>query len=126
MCKSLETFGKQILSTTIGGRCTLSSDCIDMSCQSLRSFGLTPNIIVITQIHLFPCAKPPAISYKVTSPGIGTIIDGRFNKRRVLSGVVGNTPFEFTIGITKRPCGLSTKVNKQLSHIQYILLKIFQ
>ena len=119
MCESLQTLGKQMLSTSIGGTCTLSSDCIDMRCQFVRSFHPLPNVITITQIHLFPCAKPPAISYKVAGPGRGTIIDGIFNKHRILSGVVGNNSFEFTIGITQRPYGLSVKVNKQLSHMTY-------
>ena len=107
-----------MLSTSIGGRCTLSSDCIDMRCQIVRNLDPLPNAITIVQIHLHPCAKPPAISYKATSPGRGTLIDGTFNKRRILSGVVGNATFEFTVGITQRPYGLSVKVNKQLSHIQ--------
>ena len=103
--------GQQVLSTSNGGQCTLSSDCIDMRCTFVRNFGPVTNLLTTARIHLFPCAKPPAISYKVDSPKIGTIIDGTFNESRNISGVVGTTPYDIIIDIIQRPYGLSGTVS---------------
>ena len=119
MCESLKTYGQQVLSTSNGGHCTLSSDCIDMRCESVRTVSQVTNLTATARVHLFPCAKPPAISYKVNSPIIGTILDGTFNESRNISGVVGTTAYDITIDITQRPYGLSVMVSILLLHITY-------
>ena len=110
MCDSLEKFGQQILSTSSGGQCTSSSDCLDMRCWFLKDLNI-PNVPLNAHIHLHPCAMPPAISLKVTGP-IGTLVNGTFQEGTTISGIAFGIPYNIMFGINQTSCGLAVMVRE--------------
>ena len=112
MCKSLETLAHNILTTTQGATCTVSANCLDLTCTGRRSFGAIRNLPFVATIHLFPCANPPAFRFRVD--GVGrNIMDGVFSKTTNVTGRLNAIPYEITISITQLPSGVTLAVRVQ-------------
>ena len=120
MCKSLETLAHNILTTTQGATCTVSANCLDLTCTGRRSFGAIQNLPFVATIHLFPCANPPTFRFRVD--GVGrTIMDGVFSKTTNVTGRLNAIPYEITISITQLPSGVTLAVRVQEFQTIYIL-----
>ena len=118
MGQSLESIGQSILSISETGYCEVSEDCLHMNCTYRKTFDIS-GVMVVQEMHLFPCAKPPAVYIKVSVPTLGTFIDDVFNESKNITLISNGVPVEARIGIEQRPQRIAANVGKR-THIQYM------
>jgi CUB/sushi domain-containing protein len=120
MGQSLESIGQSILSISETGYCEVSEDCLHMKCTYRKTFDIS-GVLVVQEMHLFPCAKPLAISIKATLPTLGTFIDGVFTESKNITLISNGVPVEARIGIEQRPQRIAVTAEVEiLGRIIYI------
>ena len=99
MCSSLGRIQTKILSfNDTTGRCTVSDDCTNMTCQLIvvRS-GI--NVPFSLALSLDPCEIPYPVRLDVDSTLLGPVLNGIFSESRNISVVLFGVPAVVTINI---------------------------